>query len=284
MSEAEALEQTFGLDRLPVGQKDQRVSDLMDLTGVRVAVTGGAGPNLGQAIVHRFAGLGAQVAVIDREQGPADAVAHDAAQRWNTRAAGFVADLTDADECARVVAEIREAFGDIDVWVNNVGGGAGPFATMTAADIDRVVGTTLMTTLYATSAILPSMLARGKGVIINVSSEGSTVVNPSITLYNSCKSAVDGFTRNLAEEVGRRGVRVVAVRPGMMLGDGLLGYIKDPENHRDGLAAMSHSIQRVSIGRACLPEEVANMIVFLASPAGAYVHGTSVSVGGGMSS
>jgi 3-oxoacyl-[acyl-carrier protein] reductase len=128
------------------------------------------------------------------------------------------------------------------------------------------------------------MLARGKGVIINVSSEGSIVVNPTITLYSSCKSAVDGFTRNLAEEVGRRGVRVVGVRPGMMLGDGLLGFIKDPENHRDGLAAMSHSMQRVSIGRACLPEEVANMIVFLASPAGAYVHGTSVSVGGGMSS
>jgi 3-oxoacyl-[acyl-carrier protein] reductase len=278
------LREVLGLDRLPVEQKRLRLTELLDLTDARVAVTGGAGPNLGQAIVHRFAGMGAHVAVIDREQGSADEVADAAVQRWDTRAVGFAADLTDADECTRVVGEVRETFGDIDVWVNNVGGGAGPFALMTAADITRVVGTTLMSTLFATSAILPSMLARGRGVIINVSSEGSTMANPSITLYNSCKGAVDAFTRNLADEVGRRGVRVVAVRPGMMLGAGLVGYLEDPDNHRDALAAMSHAFQRVSVGRACLPEEVANMIVFLASPAGAHVHGTAVSVGGGMSS
>lgn len=280
----EDLKATFGLDRLPFAQKQQRVSDLLDLTGVRVAVTGGAGPNLGQAIVHRFAGMGAHVAVIDREQGPADAVAATAAERWGTRTIGLAADVTDPDACARVVDEVRDAFGEIDVWVNNVGGGAGSFAAMTAADIRRIVGTTLMSTLFATHAVLPSMLARQQGVIVNVSSEGSRMATPSISLYNSCKAAVDAFTSNLAEEVGRRGVRVVAVRPGMMLGDGLLGYLDEPDNHKDAIAAMSRSFQRVSVGRACLPEEVANMIVFLASPAGAHVHGTAVSVGGGMSS
>lgn len=278
------LKEMFGLERLPVEQKDRRLTDLMDLTGLRVAVTGGGGPNLGQAIVHRFAGVGAEVAVIDRDHGLADAVAAAAEQRWQTRAVGFAADLTNADDCDRVVAAVRDTLGDIDVWVNNVGGGAGSFAAMTSGDIDRVVGTTLMSTLYATSAILPSMLTRGSGVIVNVSSEGSTMASPSITLYNSCKSAIDGFTRNLAAEVGRRGVRVVAVRPGMMLGDGLVGYLDDADNHREALAAMSQAFERVSIGRGCLPEEVANMIVFLASPAGAHVHGTAVSVGGGMSS
>jgi 3-oxoacyl-[acyl-carrier protein] reductase len=278
------LKELFGIERLPVEQKDRRLTDLLDLTGLRVAVTGGGGPNLGQAIVHRFAGVGAQVAVIDRDRGPADAVARAAQQRWQTRATAFAADLTNPGDCARVVAEVRHTFGDIDIWVNNVGGGAGPFAAMTSKDIDRIVGTTLMSTLYATSAILPSMLERGHGVIVNVSSEGSTMANPSITLYNTCKSAIDGFTRNLAAEVGPRGVRVVAVRPGMMLGAGLVGYIEDAAHHRDALAAMSQAFERVSIGRGCLPEEVANMIVFLASPAGAHVHGTAVSVGGGMSS
>lgn len=274
----------FGADRLPHDQKQRRVSDLLDLTGVRVAVTGGAGPNLGQAIVHRFAGAGATVAVIDREQSAADTVADAATARWTGDAHGFSADLRNPEECVRVVADAHHVLGgEIDVWVNNVGGGAGAFAEMTATDIDRVVGTTLMTTLYSTSAVLPAMLARGRGVIVNVSSEGSLAVNPTITLYNSCKGAIDGFTRNLADEVGRRGVRVVGVRPGMMLGDGLLAYLDDPQNHRDAIAAMSHSFQRVSVGRACLPEEVANMIVFLASPAGEHVHGTSVSVGGGMS-
>ena len=278
------LKVTLGVDRLPLELKQQRLSDLIDLKGVRVAVTGGAGPNLGQAIVHRFAGMGAEVAVIDREKAQADAVARAASERWQSRAIGFAADLTDASECIRVVSEVRDAFGEIDVWVNNVGGGAGSFASMTPADIDRVVATTLMSTLYATSAVLPSMLARRSGVVVNVSSEGSTMAMPSITLYNSCKAAIDGFTRNLAEEVGRRGVRVVAVRPGMMLGDGLIGYIDHPDEHPDALAAMSRAFERVSVGRGCLPEEVANMIVFLASPAGAHVHGTAVSVGGGMSS
>jgi 3-oxoacyl-[acyl-carrier protein] reductase len=273
----------YGADRLPHDQKTKRVADLLDLSGLRVAVTGGAGPNLGQAIVHRFAGAGAHVAVIDREQSAADAVAQEATQRWDGDARGFSADLREPADCARVVADVREWLGDIDVWVNNVGGGAGAFAAMSAADIERVVGTTLMTNLYSTSAVLPSMLARGAGVIVNVSSEGALAVNPTITLYNSLKAGIDGFTRCLADEVGRRGVRVVGVRPGMMLGEGLLGFMADPENHRDALAAMDHSFSRISVGRACLPEEVANMIVFLASPAGEHVHGTSVSVGGGMS-
>jgi 3-oxoacyl-[acyl-carrier protein] reductase len=278
------LKATFGLERLPMEQKDRRVSDLLDLSGVHVAVTGGAGPNLGQAIVHRFAGVGAHVAVIDREKVAAQAVANEAAERWGTRTIGLAADVTDPESCARVVAETRATFGEIDVWVNNVGGGAGGFAAMTPDDIRRIVGTTLMSTLFGTYAVLPSMLARQQGVIVNVSSEGALMATPSISLYSSLKAAIDAFTANLAQEVGRRGIRVVAVRPGMMLGDGLLGFLDDPDNHRDAIAAMSKTFERVSVGRACLPEEVANVIVFLASEAGAYVHGTAVSVGGGMSS
>jgi 3-oxoacyl-[acyl-carrier protein] reductase len=194
------------------------------------------------------------------------------------------ADVTDPDSCSRAVDEVRAAFGEIDVWVNNVGGGAGGFAAMTPDDIRRIVGTTLMSTLFGTYAVLPSMLARQQGVIVNVSSEGALMATPSISLYSSLKAAIDAFTANLAQEVGRRGIRVVAVRPGMMLGDGLLGFLDDPDNHRDAIAAMSKTFERVSVGRACLPEEVANVIVFLASEAGAYVHGTAVSVGGGMSS
>jgi 3-oxoacyl-[acyl-carrier protein] reductase len=273
----------FGLDKLPYAQRDARLTDLLDLTGVRVAVTGGGGPNLGQAIVHRFAGSGASVAVVDRDMALAAGVAEQAAQRWKTRTEPFAADLTKADDCRRVVADIVAAFGGIDVWVNNVGGGAGRFSAMTTADIDRIVGTTLMSTLYATSAVLPTLLDRGSGLIINISSEGAVMSDPNIGLYAACKSAIDGFTRNLAADVGPRGVRVVAVRPGMMLGETLVSSLNHPEQHPDRVASMSRAIERVTVGRACLPEEVANMVVFLATPAGAHVHGTAVSVGGGMS-
>jgi 3-oxoacyl-[acyl-carrier protein] reductase len=273
----------FGLEKLPYWQRDRRVQDLLDLTGTRVAVTGGGGANLGQAIVHRMAGAGADVAVIDRDESLASGVAEAAAKRWGTRVHPFTADLSRAAECLRVVDEVRGELGDIDVWVNNVGGGAGGFAAMTVEDIDRIVGTTFLCTLYSTHAVLPGMLERGRGTIVNISSEGGLMANPYITLYSSCKAGVDGFTRNLASEVGPRGVRVVGVRPGMMLGEPLVASLSDPEKYADRLASMSDTIDRISVGRACLPEEVANMVVFLVSPAGAHVHGTSVSVGGGMS-
>lgn len=273
----------FGLEKLPYWQREQRVQDLLDLTGVRVAVTGGGGANLGQAIVHRFAGSGADVAVIDRDGPLAGGVAEAAAARWGARVRPFTADLTRPAECRRVVDEVCAEFGEIDVWVNNVGGGAGGFAAMTVDDIDRVVGTTFLCMLYSTNAVLPGMLERGRGTIVNISSEGSLMANPHITLYNACKAGVDGFTRNLASEVGPRGVRVVGVRPGMMMGESLVASLQDPECYADRLASMSDAIDRVTVGRACLPEEVANMVVFLVSPAGEHVHGTSVSVGGGMS-
>jgi len=240
----------FGIDKLPYSQRELRVADLLDLTGVRVAVTGGGGPNLGQAIVHRFAGAGADVAVIDRDATLAASVADQAAQQWNVRARPFVADLTDAQDCRRVVGDVVETFGGIDVLVNNVGGGAGRFSTMTPADIDRIVATTLMSTLYTTSAFLPTFLERGQGVIINISSEGALMADPSIGLYNACKSAIDGFTRNLAADVGPQGVRVVAVRPGMMLGPTLVSWLEHPDERPDSVAAMLQAIERVSVGRA----------------------------------
>lgn len=274
----------FGLDDLPYWQQERRVQELLNLDGLRVAVTGGGGANLGQALVHRFAGAGADVAVIDRDGPLAEGVAEAAATRWGSRTRSYTADLSRPDECQRVVAKVHADFGDIDVWVNNVGGGAGGFASMSVDDIDRVVGATFMSMLYCANAVLPGMLERGRGTIINISSEGSLMANPHITLYNACKAGVDGFTRNLAAEVGPSGIRVVGVRPGMMLGEPLVASLRDPEHYAARIASMSNAVDRISVGRACLPEEVANMVVFLASPAGAYVHGTSVSVGGGMSS
>lgn len=280
---APARREPFGIDRLPYWQQERRVSELLDLHGLRIGVTGGGGPNLGQAIVHRLAGAGAEIAVIDRDRQQATDVADTAAARWGTRVSPFTADLSRSVECHRVIDEITTEFGEIDVWVNNVGGGAGRFASMTANDIDRIVGTTFMSMLYSTNAVLPGMIERGRGTIVNISSEGGLMANPHITLYNACKSGVDGFTRNLAAEVGPQGIRVVGVRPGIMLGGPLLESLRDPQRYEDRVASMSDAVERITVGRACLPEEVANMVVFLVSPAGAHVHGTSVSVGGGMS-
>jgi 3-oxoacyl-[acyl-carrier protein] reductase len=274
----------FGVDRLPVSQIHQRVSDLVGLTGVRALVTGGGGKNLGQAIVHRLAGAGAQVVVADLDGESAISVAEDAADRWTARTFAVSGDTTDWDGAHAVVGETCRLLGGIDLLVNNVGGGAGEFATMDRARIQQVIATTLLSTLYATRAALDVMLPAGRGCIVNISSEGSRMTGPNISLYNSLKAGVNGFTRNLAAEVGPKGVRVVGVAPGMMLGEGLVETLRHPEGFESRLASMEESLTRISVGRCCLPEEVANMVVFLASDAGAHVHGTTISVGGGMSS
>jgi NAD(P)-dependent dehydrogenase (short-subunit alcohol dehydrogenase family) len=281
---AEARLARFGADRLPFDQIDKRVRDLVDLTGVRALVTGGGGRNLGQAIVHRLAGAGARVVVADLDAESSTRVASDAADRWDTETFAVCGDTTDWDGAHAVVAEACSMLGGIDLLVNNVGGGAGAFSTMDRAGIEKVVGTTLLSTLYVSRATLDVMLPAGSGCIVNISSEGSRMASAHISLYNSLKSGVNGFTRNLAAEVGRQGIRVVGVAPGMMLGEALIDTLKHPEGFESRIASMEQTLPRISVGRCCLPEEVANLVVFLASEAGAHVHGTTISVGGGMSS
>lgn len=284
VDEVDARLQRFGVDRLPFEQAQQRVRDLVDLTGVRALVTGGGGRNLGQAIVHRLAGAGARVVVADIDGDTAGRVAADAADRWDAQTFPITGDTTDWDGAHTVVAEAARSLGGLDLLVNNVGGGAGGFSTMDRGQIERVIATTLLSTLYTSRAALDVMLPAGQGCIVNISSEGSRMASGHISLYNSLKAGVNGFTRNLAAEVGRRGVRVVGVAPGMMLGEALVDTLRHPDGFESRLASMEESLNRISAGRCCMPEEVANMVVFVASAAGAHVHGTTISVGGGMSS
>lgn len=274
----------FGVDRLPYEQVDRRVGELVDLTGVRALVTGGGGKNLGQAIVHRLAGAGAEVVVADLDGASAERVAAAAAGRWSATTHAIAGDTTSWDGAHAAVAESLELMGGLDLLVNNVGGGAGEFATMSRERIEQIIATTLLSTLYSTRAALDVMLPARRGCIVNISSEGSRMASAHISLYNSLKAGVNGFTKNLAAEVGRQGIRVVGVGPGMMLGDALVETLRNPEGFESRLASMEESLKRISVGRCCLPEEVANMVVFVASPAGAHVHGTTIAVGGGMSS
>lgn len=279
---SEKLLAELGVDRLPHHQKERRVTELMDLTGKVAAVTAGGGPSLGQAIVHRLAGLGASVAVLDRDEAAAQSVAAAAAQRWSAQTLPLAVDITSWDQVKRGTDAIVARFGPIDIWVNNVGGIArmAEFADFTREEIDFDVALNLKGALYCTRNVLDVMLPRKSGRIINVASEGGKTRNRGISVYNSCKSGIIGFTRNLAHELKGSGVSVVCVCPGIMLTDEViagLGALPEENEH-----ATSESIKHSTAGRACLPEEVANMIAFLASEAGSYVEATAVSVGGGL--
>ena len=272
----------LGVDRLPQHIRSKRVTELMNLDGKVAAVTAGGGPSLGQAIVHALAGLGARVAVIDRDLPAAQKVAADAARRWAVETIPIGADVTNWDDVERAVATVADRFGRIDIWVNNVGGIArmAPFTQLTRDEIDFDVALNLKGALYCARNVLNVMLRQKSGRIINVSSEGGKTRNRGISVYNSCKSGIIGFTRNLAHELKGSGVSTVCVCPGIMLTDDIIrGLAALPEENEH---ATAESIKHSTIGRASLPEEVATMIAFLATEAGQYVEATAVSVGGGL--
>ncbi|MEU9888877.1 SDR family oxidoreductase [Sphaerisporangium sp. NPDC051011] len=276
--------------RIPIASIDQRVSQLMDLTGKKAVVTGGAGLNLGQACVNRLAGMGADVVVVDlardvaeqsgkqRWASPpdAEAVAREASAKWGTRVVAVHGDVMTWEGADAVLKECNDVLGGIDILVNNAADSAtGAFASMTQADIDRSVRGTLVGPLYCSRLVLDYMIPRGGGRIINIGSEAAQTAMPWLTLYGSLKAGLATFTRFLSKEVAQHGVHVLGVNAGSMWGPN--------RPVPTDVAETLYPRGRTAIQRYELPEEVANMVAFLASDAASAMTGTMVDMGGGMS-
>lgn len=268
---------------------EKRVDELLDLHGTRAAVTGGAGPNLGQAIVHRLAGLGASVAVIHRRSSAdaARALATEAEHRWNVAVVPVEADVADWEMAHRAAYDVVEELGGLDVWINSAGsnadGGAAVahFADYSQHAIDATVAGYLTPTLYGTHAALEVMLPQQHGRIINIASTAGLAAYKRHVAYGAMKAAIIAMTEFLAAEIGPAGVTIACVAPGTMVGDGMLAKFAQTDADDDITELWQEAWERTSIGRFCYPEEVANTVAFLASNAGAYIHGTTVRVAGG---
>lgn len=277
------LVKRLALDSLP-DLTGRRVGELADLTGRVAAVTGGGGRILGGPTVDRLASQGATVAVIDHNEKAAQRSAEEARIRWGVEARPFIGDVSNWEDCHRLVSEISSAFGRLDVWVNNVGGAGyhGKFIEMDEPEIRKVLERNLVSATYCCHAAARRMVDQGSGRIINVASEGGKIALDNIVFYNACKSAVIGLTRNLARELRGQGVRVVAVCPGIMAGPDAVRSMRELDDSGSRAQTLLQSISRTSMTRASVPEEVANVIAFLASDAATYINGTAVSVGGGL--
>lgn len=281
---SEALAERLNLDALPLDMPGKRITELMDLRGKVAAVTAGGGPSLGQACVNRLAGLGADVAIIDIDMAAAERVAAEVAARWDVETFAIYADVSTFAGAMNAVAAVKDRFGKIDIWVNNLGipDSSYRFVEASEQDLEKSMSINLKAPVFCSRAVLDVMLPQGAGRIINIASESSKRATAISVMYSSCKAGVVGFTRNLALELKGSGVTTVAVCPGVMMTEDIAGrYRALPE--ADTPQGLLNGMDRVIAGRASMAEEVANMVGFLATDAGCYVQATAVSVGGGLS-
>ena len=238
----------------------------MDLADQRALITG-ATSGIGRAAAIKLAEAGAEVIVVGRDAGRGAATVATI-EAEGGRARFIAADLNDLDGVARLV----EQAGDVDVLVNNAG--VYSFAPTHEIDpgmFDATFATNVRAPFFLTAAIAPRMAARGGGSIVNVATMAAHFGLPGASAYGASKAAVVSLTQTWAAEYGPRGVRVNAVSAGTTRTEGTAGMGED----LDQLAQTS------PLGRPADPDEIAEAIVFLASPRSSYINGAILAADGG---
>lgn len=241
------------------------------LDGKVAIITGGA-RGMGAATCRRFVEEGAKVAIADVLTDAGTALAAelgDTARFWQH-------DVTSEDGWASLVREVEQAFGPVDVLVNNAG--VLLFKSLldtTLEDYRRVLDVNLVGAFLGIKAVAPGMIARGKGAIVNISSADGMKGANGLAAYASSKWGMRGLTKVAAMELGHRGIRVNSVHPGGI--DTAMTNYHDQPRHE-----LSKTYKFVAAQRVGGPEEVANASVFLASDDASYMMGSELAVDGGL--
>jgi 2-hydroxycyclohexanecarboxyl-CoA dehydrogenase len=261
----------------------------LNLAGRSVIVTGG-GSNIGRAIVHAFAREGCHVTIAEIDAAQAEKVAAEAARLGAASAVVVRTDVTDWDSVRALVREVQSRRGGVDVLVNNAGGTLdAPFMDKAREDWERDIRLNLWGTIQCTRAVLDGMIARKAGAIVSIGSDAGRVGQYGEAVYGACKAGVIALSKSLATEVGKHGIRLNVVCPGMTMPDDdsevAAGSMWTADvNRRWRTAEMRERIAKNyplrRIGRA---EEVASAVVYLASDAASFITGQTLSVSGGYS-
>ena len=251
---------------------------MMRLTGQVALITGGAA-GIGKATAERFAKEGAQVVIcdIDRELGEATA------EILGPKVTFYPVDVTDREASQRWVDQVVQSYGQIDILINNAGvlrdaalvrvKDGELLKQMPEADFDLVIAVNLKGVFNCTQAVAPVMIRQGSGVILNASSVVGLDGNFGQTNYVATKAGVVGMTKVWARELGRHGIRVNAIAPGLIATEMIQAM---PEKILDGMT------KRTPMQRLGQPRDVANAYVFLASEEASFISGAVLRVDGGI--
>lgn len=250
---------------------------MFDLTG-KIALVTGAASGIGEAMAKTLAGAGAFVYVCDLD----DANGARVAAEIGAEKADFLQlNVAEREDCEQIAATILDEKGKLDVLINNAGiGHVGTLLETSEEDLDRLYAVNVRGVFSLTKAFLPSMIERNYGVIINTSSIGGVVAVSDRLAYCTTKFAVVGFTKCLALDHAKQGIRANAICPGRVETPFVKKRISeypDPQKAYFDMAAAQ------ALGRMATPEEIAAAALYLASDEAAFVTGTAFEIDGGFS-
>ena len=253
--------------------------DANEFAGKRVLVTGGT-KGMGEAIAKRLARAGATVITTARSAAPGPPASDH-----------FIpADLSTAEGTEKVVREVLARHGGVDILINNVGGSTAPgggFAALTDDHWALALNSNLLAAVRLDRGLLPGMLRQGCGVIIHISSiQRSLPLYESTLAYAAAKAALTNYSKGLSKEVGPKGVRVNSVAPGFIettAAEALIDRLAASAgtDRQTTLQGLMHSLGGIPIGRPGRPEEVAELVAFLASDRAPSIHGSEYVIDGG---
>lgn len=240
----------------------------------RIALVTGGTSGIGLATARRFIQEGAQVVVSGRRQSQLDA----AIETLGPAASGVLADVSRADDMKRLFATVRDRHGRLDVVFANAGGGSlAPLGEITEAQFDATFGANVKGVLFTVQGALP-LMGPGGSIVLNASTAG-VKGTPAFSVYSASKAAVRNFARSWSLDLKGRGIRVNVISPGVVRTPGydLLGL---SEEQIQGF--VETQVQTIPLGRTGTPDEIARVVVFLASTDSDFMTAAEVFVDGGM--
>ena len=240
----------------------------------KVAIVTGASRGIGKAIAQQFIAQGAKVAFTYRSSAEAAAALEQELSAGGGTVKGFQADAASMTDAERLVGEVVDAFGTVDIVINNAGITDDTLLMrMTEEQWDRVISVNLKSCFNLTKAVMRTMLKARAGSIVNISSVVGVQGNAGQANYAASKAGILGFTKSVALELGSRNIRCNAIAP---------GFIETEMTAKLDADTVQGWRDAIPLKRGGTPEDVANLCVFLASDMSAYITGQTLNVDGGM--